>query len=724
MEDRVRRWLIGFTTFLAAAVAGAEQQPIERFARMPYMRDVTVSPDGRHVAFLSAMDDTTVIASIDLKGRGEFRRLAASEPGKFDVRRCAWANSSRLVCEIAGNIRGRRYAEPPFSRLMAVDADGSKLKLLDVTSQKGNPLQASTSAKNLNNATYFQAAGSGASATQSADYGFRTFGGKTTSMFDSFSTGQRSDKMIGVLPEEDDRVLIQSDEGGGGWPRVLSLDVYGGSRGARLRETPPIREVLTDGNGAVRLGWTGRARGTPEYFGRAPTATQWSPLPRLTAFASNRMMSPFAVDGESNVAYAIGESDGRGALWSVDLRDARDPGVVFKHPRVDVGDPLVTNDRRMIGVRYDVERPSAFYLDEALRTEMARFEARDSSAVRLLVDLSRDDQFMVVRSLSDVDDGTYYLHDRRLQKTSRLGAAYPDLVPGSLGTTKPFTYKAADGTDVPGYLTVPNGAKPENLPLVVLPHDGPAERDTWQFNFLRAFLANRGYAVLQMNYRGSVGYGESWVRDAHQAWGGMMYSDVTDATRWAVAQGIADPKRVCIAGWGFGGYTALLGAARNSELYRCAISIAGISDLELAREGMTMFGRDAQAYFDDQVGTDAVKVARDSPAQQAASVAVPVLLVHGDLDWRVQIDQSKKMEAALRKNQKDCVAIYLKGAGHDLDRKSDRMTLLKEVETFLRKNLGPGVQEANNIDHSSAAVAAAPRVSRTAARRRARGTTS
>ena len=275
--------------------------------------------------------------------------------------------------------------------------------------------------------------------------------------------------------------------------------------------------------------------------------------------------------------------------------------------------------------------------------------------------------------------------------TSRLGSAYPDLAPGSLGTTKPITYKAADGTDIPGYLTVPSGAKPQNLPLIVLPHDGPAERDTWQFDFLRSFLANRGYAVLQMNFRGSVGYGDAWVRDAHQGWGGVTYSDVTDATRWAVAQGIADPKRVCIAGRGFGGYTALLGAARNPELYRCAISIAGFADLELARESMSMFGRGGQAYFDDQVGTDSAKVAQDSPAQQAASVAIPVLLVHGDLDWRVQIDQSKRMEAALRKNQKDCVAIYLKGAGHDLDRKSDRMTLLKEVETFLRKNLGPGV---------------------------------
>lgn len=676
---------------VAAAVASAEQQPIERFARMPYMRDVTISPDGRYVAFLSAMDDTTVIASLDLQGSSEFRRLAVSEPGKFDVRQCTWAKKARLICEISGNIRGRRYAEPPFSRLMAVDADGGRLKTLDVKSQKGNLLEGKTSPQNLNNASYFMRNGSSASVAESQDYGLKNFGEKTKSMFENLSGSQRSDKLIDALPEERELVLIQTDEDGGGWPSVMSLDVYGGSRGARLRQTQPIREFLTDGNGAVRLGWTGRGLGTPAYFGREPTATQWSPLPRLTAFASNRMLSPFVVDREKNVAYAMGEYEGRAALWSIDLRDARDPEVLFKHSRVDLGDPLVTNDRRMIGVRYDVERPSAFYLDEALRKEMTQFDARNYTGMSLLVDLSRDDQTMVIRSLSDVDDGTYYLYDRRLMKKSRIGTAYPELAPGSLGTTKPITYKAADGTDIPGYLTVPSGAKPEKLPLVVLPHDGPAERDTWQFNFLRAFLANRGYAVLQMNYRGSAGYGDKWISDAHQGWGGLTYSDVTDATRWAVAQGVADPKRVCIAGWGFGGYTALLGAARNSDLFRCAISIAGISDLELLRENMKMFGRGGQSYIDDQVGTDSAKVALNSPAEQAASVAVPVLLVHGDLDWRVQIDQSKRMEAALRKNQKDCTAIYLKGAGHDLDRKSDRMTLLKEVEAFLRKNLGPGV---------------------------------
>ena len=261
-----------------------------------------------------------------------------------------------------------------------------------------------------------------------------------------------------------------------------------------------------------------------------------------------------------------------------------------------------------------------------------------------------------------------------------------------------ITYKAADGTEIPGYLTVPSGARAENLPLVVLPHDGPVARDTWDFSFLRTFLANRGYAVLQMNYRGSSGYGQKWKLDGHQQWGGLTYSDITDATRWAIAQGIADPKRVCIAGWGFGGYAALLGAARNSDLYQCSISIAGISDLELQRDHAVIFGTAEEAYRREQIGSDPAELTRDSPLQQVDKINAPVLLVHGDKDWQVQIDQSKKMEAALKKNKKAHKAIYLTGAGHELNRKSDRVTLLQEVEAFLLKNLGEGTRSAALVE--------------------------
>jgi dipeptidyl aminopeptidase/acylaminoacyl peptidase len=249
-------------------------------------------------------------------------------------------------------------------------------------------------------------------------------------------------------------------------------------------------------------------------------------------------------------------------------------------------------------------------------------------------------------------------------------------------------YKATDGTDIPGYLTVPTGAEKKNLPLIVLPHDGPAERDTWRFSYLRTFLASRGYAVLQMNYRGSSGFGGNWQNAAHQDWGGLTYSDIQDATRWAIAQGIADPKRICIMGSGFGGYAALLSAARNGDLYRCAVSVGGIADLQMQIDhGIVTGDKEVRRY---EIGTDAAKLERDSPLKQAEQVNIPVLLIHGGKDWQVQPNHSQAMAVALNKYKKKVDLVIIKGATHDLERQSDRVTLLKAVEAFLAANIGAG----------------------------------
>jgi len=218
----------------------------------------------------------------------------------------------------------------------------------------------------------------------------------------------------------------------------------------------------------------------------------------------------------------------------------------------------------------------------------------------------------------------------------------------------------------------------------VMPHDGPVARDSWKFNFLRTFLANRGYAVLQMNYRGSTGFGVKWHLDAQKDWGATIYSDIQDATKWAVSEGIADPKRVCILGWGFGGYEALLSAVRAGETYRCAVSINGIADLESQQQQAAVLGN---TELRREIGTDRETFRRNSPLANAASINIPVLLVHGTRDWQVQVDQTKSMDDELGKKRHTTVLI--KNGGHDLERKSDRVTLLESVERFLAENLGP-----------------------------------
>ncbi len=677
---------------MSSAALHAAPQPIEHFARMPQIRDVAISPDGRRIAFISAVDDVSVIMTFDREAaQSEFRRVAASEPDKFDLTWCRWANKKRVLCGIQGNVRGKRYAEPPYSRLIGVDVDGGNLRVLQLRPDKANMMVASTSIQNfrMNEPTIVSGGTEMRNARDS---------GKRGSNYD-FVTNMKAaalynpddqDKVIDITPDDDESILIQVDDDRDSYPTVYSIDIYSGQRGVVLNENPPIQNFATDGNGNIRLGWGSTENLSTFYFARLEGEQEWRRLARSKAFTSNDILRPIAVAPWKDTAYAIGDYQGRDALWAIDLADKEEPRLLFNHPLVDVGEPLLTQAKRLLGIRYDLERPYAYYETETVRNLMDRMQKQFPEKFHFVVDTTEDEQTFIVKSTSDVDAGTYYLYDTAKDLLQKLGTAYPDLDPATIGRMRNIVYKASDGTEIPGYLTVPTGIRAEKLPLIVLPHDGPNQRDTWEFSFLRTFLANRGYAVLQMNFRGSTGYGQKWQLAAHQDWGGLIYSDIVDATRWAIDEGIADPKRICIAGWGFGGYAALLGAVRDSELFRCSVSIAGISDLESLREQASVH-RDAE-YRREQIGSDQDKLRRDSPLQHVEEISTPILLVHGDKDWDVQVDQTKDMDKALRRHRKAHKTVIIDGAVHSLRRKSDRVKLLEELEAFLLKYLGKGVQ--------------------------------
>ena len=203
-----------------------------------------------------------------------------------------------------------------------------------------------------------------------------------------------------------------------------------------------------------------------------------------------------------------------------------------------------------------------------------------------IADLSTNERVYVVRSTSDVEAGSYSVLDVSTGSgdLEMIGSAYPALDPKDLGRMQPIKYAARDGTKIPGYLTLPAAKEARSLPVVVMPHDGPAERDSWKFDYLRLFLVSRGYAVVQMNYRGSAGYGWDWLHAAHQDWAGLSYEDIADGARWASNQPFADSKRMCMLGRGYGGYAALLATMRDASLIRCAISIGAPTDLAELRK--------------------------------------------------------------------------------------------------------------------------------------------
>jgi dipeptidyl aminopeptidase/acylaminoacyl peptidase len=363
---------------------------------------------------------------------------------------------------------------------------------------------------------------------------------------------------------------------------------------------------------------------------------------------------------------------------------------VFAHPAVDIAGPLLGADGRLLGVAYETDHPDVYYTDPRASGLIRAVKAVYPQQFSRIVGATRDESVYVIASYSDVEPTHYSVLDAA---AGRLTAIGPDAArrrlpdPAELAPMQPVNYPARDGTVIPGYLTTPRGVPAKQLPLVVLPHGGPISRDEWRYFFLTQFLVSRGYAVLQMNFRGSSGYGDEWFYAAHQDWGGLTYDDVLDGARWAIARHIADPGRVAIVGWSFGGYLALLGAQRDGKTFRCAVSIAGPSDLGLLASEELRFlnGELAQK----QIGTDRDKLRRNSPRLHAAEFSVPVLLVQGDHDAQVQFEQSSAMDEALTRAGKPHRFVRLPGADHQLSREADRVTLLTEVEAFLGEHLRP-----------------------------------
>jgi dipeptidyl aminopeptidase/acylaminoacyl peptidase len=309
---------------------------------------------------------------------------------------------------------------------------------------------------------------------------------------------------------------------------------------------------------------------------------------------------------------------------------------------------------------------------------------------------TRDFGKLVVRVEGEEDAGTYYLVDLKTNKADLLADAWPDVPPEAIATVRTLTYKAADGLAIPAYLTTPAGRDTRKLPLIVLPHGGPEARDEPGFDWWAQALASRGYAVLQPQFRGSDGFGRKFVEAGYGQWGRKMQTDLSDGVRHLASQGVIDPKRVCIMGASYGGYAALAGATLDPGVYRCAVSVNGVSDLPmmLAAEARVAGGSDRAnirywsrfmgASFRQRGELDAV-----SPARQAAKADGPILLIHGKDDTVVPYQQSAEMHRALERAGKPVQLVTLPAEDHWLSRGTTRLQMLKSAVAFLETHNPP-----------------------------------
>jgi dipeptidyl aminopeptidase/acylaminoacyl peptidase len=333
------------------------------------------------------------------------------------------------------------------------------------------------------------------------------------------------------------------------------------------------------------------------------------------------------------------------------------------------------------------------FLDPADAAACAKIQRAYKGMPVTLASWSSDRSRVVVRVDSPTEGAFYALVDFKTRHADPIGGLYQDLKTEDVSSVRPIRYQAADGLPISGYLTLPGGKPGKGLPLVVLAHGGPAARDTPGFDWWSQALASRGYAVLQANFRGSSGFGEAFLQAGFGQWGRKMQTDLSDGVRDLVRQGLVDPKRVCIVGASYGGYAALAGVSLDPGVYRCAVSVAGPSDLRrMVAWTKGQNGVAAQRYWTRFMGASDPKdpkLDEISPALHADRVGVPILLIHGKDDTVVPLEQSQVMERALKAAGKPVESVVMPGEDHWLSRGQTRLLMLQSTVAFLEKNNPP-----------------------------------
>jgi len=632
------RWLHGRRRVCAgilgsfALAAGAAVPTLDAFFQGAQIRSVSISPNGKRLAMIVAAEGKDFVAVKDRTNTTPATPvLAPNEKDDFKPSWCRWANDERLVCSFRGRERDKYLNKVyPVTRLVAVNHDGSQQKKL-----LQNPFQPS---------------------------------------------GQINDRIIDWTPEEPRSVLIEKFNPRIGL-RVLKLDVYSGE--TQIYETGHtyIGSFGTDGHGKVRLGW-GRYQLKNYFFAKLEGEKEWRQLGKVTTLTTDEGFQPIAVIRGTNYAYAMRDHEGRMALWKIDLADKEEPQLVFASSRVDVR-PVSTPDNRVLAVYPDSGSKDAFYVEPGAELLGEVLGKLFKDKMYYIEDMSDDMKSVVIMAESDVLAPEFHILDMSgpQAKLQRVGSRFPGLANADLAKTEYLYYPARDGTQIPAFLTRPVNAS-GLPPLIVMPHGGPWARDSWGFDSWVQALAREGYAVLQMNYRGSGGYGTKWREASYKDFGGLPYADTIDGLKWAVDKKYADPARICMMGGSFGGYLSLLAATRDSAKLKCVVSVAGVSDLRELRNDANFFGN--SLVMKDLIGNDPEKLKADSPRLHAANVNVPVLLVHGVEDYTAEPDQSEFMAKALAAANKPYRLVMMEDTDHYFTTQAQQRQLFTEITDFVR----------------------------------------
>lgn len=648
-----------------APAAPAAPYTAADFARGPLLRGVQLSPDGQQFAAFMQNGKHTLLMTRALKkaadgGSAAFKNLLASDNLEYRFNWLRWVGPDRLVVSLSypseRQLRQFRSAESMETRLISIGTDGAA----------------------------------------PVNLGRRKSGDQSFVALDQ-------DAVVDWLPQDGEHILLSlPDARLAIEPAVFKVNLRTGSRRQVHPSRADFRSWLTDAQHRVRVGiafkderWTLWAC-KPED---SADSSRWRAL-RSWGRLDQDQIEPLGFGLDPNQLYVLAKHEGRRALYTMALDQPDAPlQLKFKHPQnADLSGRLLHSSQsgEAVGIVANVAHAGPLFWDAGHQRLAAGIDQALPKRINQLLQLSDADQVYLLRSAEVGEPGAYLIGNRRLGTLELLSEIEPQLDPARLARKERIEFKARDGLPLQAYLSLPKNAASKRLPLVLLVHGGPQAHDHAEYEDWPAFIAERGYAVLQVNFRGSTGAGQALIDAGHKRWGLEMQDDLSDGVAELVKRGIADPQRVAIVGASYGGYAALMGTVKTPQQYRGAFAFAPLTDLvELLREVESRNTVYVDSLLQRQLGqlsSDRERLIATSPRLQAEKISVPVVLIHGTLDRQVPHEHSVWMADALKAAGKDVRFISQERGDHQLSHQPYRLQMLQELDAFLLKVLGPGAR--------------------------------
>ncbi|MDB6127460.1 MAG: peptidase prolyl oligopeptidase [Verrucomicrobia bacterium] len=606
----------------------------------------SLSPTGRYLAWLQPANNRLNLVVLD---RESGKKTRLTDMKQENVVAFEWAGPDRLFFY-------QEYKGQESFGTYAVNADGSQLVVLhQATQREGDRLE---------------------------------------------NADTRSYGVIDTLPDDPKHILVDILRGASGLGDPNLLDIYTGKTRKLMNNLGKVRDWITDRRGVIRI-----AIANDEFeefasvFYRADENAPWREIEKFPT--DGPTWFPLGFDGDNHTLF-VRSNRGRAtqALYAFDPDTGKTLREVLADPVYDAGGIIYSRHlKKVVGVHIDREYPEIRWLDDSFAQLQRDIDAALPGTTNRIASSTDDGSVVVIHAGSDRDPGTYYLLDTRKLELQRLARITDEVDPALMAEMKPIAFTARDGLLIHGYLTLPVGREPKNMPLIINPHGGPfGIRDSWGYNPEIQFLANRGYAVLQVNYRGSGGYGHAFEEAGYLQWGLKMQDDLTDAVHWAVKQGFADDQRVAIYGASYGGYAALAGVTLTPDLYCCAVNYVGVADITRLSiiQNFSRFTAPGQKFIARRWGHprhDAAQLAATSPINLVQKIHVPLLMAYGRYDPRVTYDQYMLLEEQLNKHHVFFKNIVIGNEGHGFNKYENRIGFYREMDDFFSRFLPSEVRE-------------------------------